>query len=339
MQYGIFDHLERRSDVGLAQQYEERLQLVQFADEAGIYGYHVAEHHHSPLCLAPNQAVYLAAVAQRTKRLKLGSLVYVLPLHQPIRLIEEICMVDQLSDGRMQIGVGPGVLGGAEFKMWGGDGLESRERFEETLEILRRGLQCEFLTYHGKHFDYDDLWMELRPKQAPHPPFWYAGNAESAARRGMNFIGGGPISAIAQSVERYKALWREGADDAETTRPSEPLYGGTQHIFIADSDEEAHDRVATAWTAYRGHFPKPHSAGNEVVQAAPRAGGPAPETPAVVCGSAATVRHYVQAYVERSGANYFVPAFQWGDLTHKEALHSMTLFATEIMPAIAAAAK
>src|SRR5260370_19975228 len=99
LKFGIFDHMERRSDAGLAQQYEERLQLLQFADEAGIYGYHLAEHHHSPLCLAPNQAVFLAAVAERTKRLRFGPLVYVLPLHQPIRLLEEICMVDQLSDG------------------------------------------------------------------------------------------------------------------------------------------------------------------------------------------------------------------------------------------------
>jgi len=89
--------------------------------------------------------------------------------------------------------------------------------------------------------------------------------------------------------------------------------------------------VATAWKAYRSHFPKPRSTGGEPVSAPPRAGGPAPETPAVVCGSAATVRRYVQAYAERSGANYFVPAFQWGDLTHKEALHSLTLFANEIM--------
>ena len=95
MRFGIFDHVERRNDVGAAQQYEERLQFAAAADAAGFYCYHVAEHHHSPLCLAPNQAVYLAAVAQRTKRIRLATLVYVLPLHNPIRLIEEICLIDQ----------------------------------------------------------------------------------------------------------------------------------------------------------------------------------------------------------------------------------------------------
>jgi alkanesulfonate monooxygenase SsuD/methylene tetrahydromethanopterin reductase-like flavin-dependent oxidoreductase (luciferase family) len=111
MRFGIFDHVERRNDVGLAQQYEERLQFAATADAAGFYCYHVAEHHHSPLCLAPNQAVYLAAVAQRTKRLRLSTLVYVLPLHNPIRLIEEICLIDQLSNGRFEVGVGRGSDG------------------------------------------------------------------------------------------------------------------------------------------------------------------------------------------------------------------------------------
>ena len=116
MRFGIFDHVERRNDVGQAQQYEERLQFAAAADAAGFYCYHVAEHHHSPLCLAPNQAVYLAAVAQRTQRLRLSTLVYVLPLHNPIRLIEEICLIDQLSNGRFEVGVGRGTDRAQEWR-------------------------------------------------------------------------------------------------------------------------------------------------------------------------------------------------------------------------------
>jgi alkanesulfonate monooxygenase SsuD/methylene tetrahydromethanopterin reductase-like flavin-dependent oxidoreductase (luciferase family) len=87
MKFGIFDHLERRHDCDLTKQYEERLQLMAQADEAGVYGHPIAEHHHSPLCLAPNQSVFLAAAAQRTTTLKIGTLVYVLPLYNPIRLL------------------------------------------------------------------------------------------------------------------------------------------------------------------------------------------------------------------------------------------------------------
>ena len=144
MRFGIFDHVERRNDVGQAQQYEERLQFAATADAAGFYCYHVAEHHHSPLCLAPNQAVYLAAVAPRTKRLRLSTLVYVLPLHNPIRLIEEICLIDQLSNGRFEVGVGRGTDRAQEWRMWGGDASENDARFEETLEVVLKGLQPIF---------------------------------------------------------------------------------------------------------------------------------------------------------------------------------------------------
>ena len=109
MRFGIFDHVERRNDVGQAQQYEERLQFAATADAAGFYCYHVAEHHHS--------------------RLRLSTLVYVLPLHNPIRLIEEICLIDQLSNGRFEVGVGRGTDRAQEWRMWGGDASENDARF------------------------------------------------------------------------------------------------------------------------------------------------------------------------------------------------------------------
>src|ERR1700685_2338932 len=101
MKFGIFDHLERRHDCDLTQQYEERLQLMAQADAPGTTAYHIAEHRHSPLCLAPNQSVFLAAAAQRPKNLKIGTLVYVLPLYHPIRLLGEICIVGRLGSGRV----------------------------------------------------------------------------------------------------------------------------------------------------------------------------------------------------------------------------------------------
>src|SRR5438105_7755070 len=118
MLFGIFDHVERRNDVGMAQQYEERLRLIETAEALGFHCYHVAEHHHSPLCLAADQTAYLAAAAQRTRRIRLATLVYVLPLHHPIRLIEEISFLDQLSGGRFEVGVGRGTDRAQELRMW-----------------------------------------------------------------------------------------------------------------------------------------------------------------------------------------------------------------------------
>src|SRR6266566_3143287 len=102
MQFGIFDQNDRgRYEPG--EQYENRLRLIEFYDRAGFRSYHMSEHHATPLNLAPSPSVFLAAVAQRTKRLRFGALVYVLPAHHPLRLAEELCMLDHLSRGLREI--------------------------------------------------------------------------------------------------------------------------------------------------------------------------------------------------------------------------------------------
>jgi alkanesulfonate monooxygenase SsuD/methylene tetrahydromethanopterin reductase-like flavin-dependent oxidoreductase (luciferase family) len=106
--FGLFGHLDRR-EASLTQIYEDRLQLLEAADAAGFYSYHLAEHHITPLGMAPSPSLLLASAAQRTRRLRLGPLVYLLPLYHPLRLIEEICMLDHLSGGRLDVGVGRGI--------------------------------------------------------------------------------------------------------------------------------------------------------------------------------------------------------------------------------------
>src|SRR5215472_3103586 len=105
MRVGIFDHLDR-SDVKLTQFYEERLQLIEAADELGIDSYHLAEHHWNPVGMAPLPGVFLGAAATRTKRIRLGPLAYALAFHNPLILAEEVCMLDHLSGGRFDLGVG-----------------------------------------------------------------------------------------------------------------------------------------------------------------------------------------------------------------------------------------
>src|SRR5215470_9591036 len=129
MQFGVFDHLER-NDLALGDYYEARLRIVEAYDRLGFYGYHVAEHHSTPLGMAPSPSVFLAAVAQRTRRLRFGPLVYALPLYHPLRMIEEICMLDQMSRGRLEIGFGRGSVP-AELIYYGQDPAEAQERYVE----------------------------------------------------------------------------------------------------------------------------------------------------------------------------------------------------------------
>ena len=143
--FGIFDQVDR-GDEPLGTLYEQRLRLVAAADAAGFRAYHVAEHHATPLGMAPTPGIYLAAVAQRTRRMRFGPLVYLLPLYTPLRLIEEICMLDQLSGGRFELGVGRGISP-YELAYSGVDFLAAQEIYEESLEIILAGLRGGRLTH------------------------------------------------------------------------------------------------------------------------------------------------------------------------------------------------
>ena len=141
MKFGIFDHIDRR-EIPIHALYRDRLNFAEAADKAGFYGYHIAEHHQTPLGMAPSPNVYLAALAERTKRMRVASMVHLLPLYEPIRLIEEICMLDHLSGGRFDLGVGRGVSP-YETGYFGVTPQESRVRFEEMLEIVLKGLTSD----------------------------------------------------------------------------------------------------------------------------------------------------------------------------------------------------
>src|SRR5579884_758098 len=193
MEFGIFDWIDRDPLV-LADTYEQRLQVIAAADALGYWCYHLAEHHGTPLGMAPAPGLFLAAASQRTRRIRLGPLVYLLPLYNPIRLAEEICMRDQLSGGRMEVGVGRGVSP-FELAYFNVPFLESREIFEEALDVIVAALRNERIAHRGEHYNVRGFPMELRPKQTPNPPFWYASsNPEHvvyAGRRGMNLVGVG----------------------------------------------------------------------------------------------------------------------------------------------------
>ena len=92
--FGIFDHIEGLPDTPTRQLFQDRLDLIKMADEAGFAGFHLAEHHGSDLCMAPNQEVFIAAASQVTTNIRLGPMVKLLPLHHPVRIIEDLCVVD-----------------------------------------------------------------------------------------------------------------------------------------------------------------------------------------------------------------------------------------------------
>src|SRR6266480_1959542 len=179
MEFGVFDHLDRY-DGALADYYEDRLKIAEAYDRAGFYAYHLAEHHSTPLGMAPSPSVFLAALAQRTRKLRFGPLVWAMPLHHPLRLIEEICMLDQLSGGRLEIGFGRGAAP-IELEYYGVDPQDAQEIYAEAVELVIKGLTQKVLDFKGRRFSFSGVPMELEPLQKPHPPIWYGVHARPTA--------------------------------------------------------------------------------------------------------------------------------------------------------------
>jgi alkanesulfonate monooxygenase SsuD/methylene tetrahydromethanopterin reductase-like flavin-dependent oxidoreductase (luciferase family) len=379
LQFGVFDHIEPVPGLGLQETYDLRMEQIEVLDKAGYYAYHLAEHHTPAVhSLAPSQNVFLAAVSQRTKNIRFGPGICVLPLHHPVQLIEEYCMLDHLSGGRLEIGVGRGGVFEAFFWGQNSDVESNYARYRETLAAVQYGLSHDVLDHHGEFYNFDELPMRLRPKQEPMPPFWYMRNVETAAMDGMNTIIVGGLDSFEANVTRYREEWdKHQGVGALTAQGTEPKIGLVVHLLLADTDEEAMEQAKPAWGHYswnlgtprrleaerrgltqfqgEGMNPRPSSIpvrdipqeerrdlaatleDEERVErrdnlrgrvANPAGGGAGFGS---VAGSPETIRKYMDEYVA-TGANYFVGAFQWGDLSHEQAMRSIELFTNEVMP-------
>jgi alkanesulfonate monooxygenase SsuD/methylene tetrahydromethanopterin reductase-like flavin-dependent oxidoreductase (luciferase family) len=339
LKFGIFDWIDRNNRLNLTETYEQRLKMLELADEAGIWCYHMAEHHGTPLAVAPAPNLFLAAVAERTSRLRFGPLVQLLPLNNPLRNIEEICLLDNLSGGRLELGIGRGISPD-ELAIYGQTSDEARERFDECFEIMLQGLQTGYVTYDGKYYHLDNAPVTVEPYQRPYPPLWYpTSNPERidwVAGQGFNTLFGFVRTAmdiIAAGVIRYREAWAAHKDDAKRLNGhvSQPLYGATRHVFVADNAEKAEEAAREAYNEFDNSFlTRP---GGRLAEGSRRGNYDiAVEWGGIFAGTPDMVRDKVQAFIDATGANYFVGTFAFGNLTTDQVLRSMRLFADEVMP-------
>jgi len=338
VEFGMFDWIDRRQQGPLAQLYEDRLRLLEEAEAAGFLCYHLAEHHATPLGMAPSPSVFLAAAAQRTRRIRLGPLVYLLPLYSPLRLIGEICMLDHLSGGRLELGVGRGVSP-YEVGYHGLDPARTRSMFQEALEVLVAGMTSARLTYRGAHYQYDDVPMELAPLQRPYPPLWYAtSNIDSvswAAAQGMHLVGLGPAESYRPFVEQYRAVWPKHRDDPRrlNAHVESPRIGINRQVVVADTDKEAEAIARAAHPRWAASFVKLWADHGDTTYAHRVNLDAALRHETILVGSPERVRDQVTRLIESTGANYVIGSFAWGDLTVEQSLRSLRLFAEQVMPA------
>lgn len=335
MQFGVFDHLDADGQA-LQQTYETRLKVIEAYERLGFRSYHIAEHHFTPLGMGASPSVFLAAVAQRTRKLRFGPLIYAVPFSHPIRLAEEIAMLDHMSGGRLEMGFGRGASP-IELAYLGYDEDSTTETFKEGVDVVLGALTSERLTYHGKRFRFDDVPMHLPPLQKPYPPLWYGlhsvPSAERVAKQGWNVVANDRPEVTRAAFERYREVWRETRGAGTPL----PMMGLARHIVVAETDEKA---LAIARRAYKvwlksfawlfdlhGTMPThwQRSTTFDILRDDEERG---------IAGSPRTVLAWLERHLEVTGANYVVGQHQFGDMTLAETLCSLELFAGEVIPAL-----
>jgi alkanesulfonate monooxygenase SsuD/methylene tetrahydromethanopterin reductase-like flavin-dependent oxidoreductase (luciferase family) len=250
-------------------------------------------------------------------------------------VIEEICMLDQMSGGRLEIGFGRGSVP-AELMYYGQRPEEAQEVYTEALEVILKGLTEPSLTFHGKHFHFDNVPMELVPLQKPHPPVWYGLHAPESARRAarkrLQVVSLDPVPATQASFGAFREAWREAWGEAPL-----PLMGLGRFIVVAETDAEALAIARRAYPKWHTSFTHLHRLHNRPTMH-PRA----PDFDGLtkvghgVAGSPATVTAFLREHLAATGANYCVGQFAFGDLTLHETLRSIDLFACKVMPRLQA---
>jgi len=346
VEFGIWDHFERRPDVAVPAQFAEKVALVREAERLGFTHYWVAEHHLSPLDLAPSPAVVLAALAQATTTIRLGSAVFILPLYHPLRLVQELCMLDNLSNGRLDVGIGRGVRI-AEHAWFGVPRDEVRARHEETLAIVINALTTGNMAYDGQFYSFGSLPLDVLPVQKPYPPLWYAGGAETAGRSGFNFLGRGT-----DDVERFWQLSDDSQDQPGRFNGhlKHPTAAITRHVVVRESYGEAVAIARRSWPAFESHWyatPILMDDDGRPAAAQPSAGGTDFDDALngdrrLLVGTPSMVCERLLSWIDTLGARpsfFFSPAVQWGDITTPEATETLRLLARDVMPAMLARAE
>lgn len=347
MRFGTFSYNQARPWVPESQSFKELIEQIQLTEALGFDEAWFAEHHHSDYGLLASPNLIIAALAHRTERMRLGNLVNALPLHDPMRLAEECAMLDILTSGRLNVGLGRGVP--RDDLKHGLDRDTAQARFEEGVEILRRAWTEDTFTYHGTAWNYVDISCRPRPLQQPHPPIYYGATSPQSpamvARRGWNLaLSRQPLANCIQAIKSYRA---------ERMALGYPADGGdaimAREIYVADSDAqawaEATPEIVRFWQLAQDNLWR-----NEPITTddLPRFTERFPYFPGglrvdridewgtSLIGSPETVARKARRMIDMAQPDSLVGLFSFGGLSHSQVMHSIELFATRVMPALVA---
>ncbi len=241
MKFGIFTIVPWHETFTQQQALTEALEQIELADQVGIDEVWLGEHRFSRHGLLSGIWSFLGTVVGRTTNIRIGTAVIVLPLHNPILVAEEVAMLDVMSGGRLNLGIGAGYQQ-QEFDGIGVDIDTSRDRFAEAVDVMIKAWTEETLTYHGQFTNVDDVWVLPKPLQKPYPPLFQAvstspASVDFAASRKIQVIAGGPTDIMGQAPQVIK-LWRQKMEEYghEHAHIDPPM---SKSIYVAPTMEEA----------------------------------------------------------------------------------------------------
>jgi alkanesulfonate monooxygenase SsuD/methylene tetrahydromethanopterin reductase-like flavin-dependent oxidoreductase (luciferase family) len=319
--------------------YRRGVEITQAAEDLGFANMWLAEHHFSTYGYLSRPLTYALHLADRTRRIRVGTAVIVVPLHHPLVIAEEIATVDLLTEGRLDVGLGRGYQR-YEFERLGQDLGESRARWEEAVDIILMALTGKPFSYEGRYYRIPETTLFPQPRQRPHPPIWVTAQSpesvETTVRRGFHLLSGG----FGVPIERLREFRRVFDAQVERYRPSQPIRVGTQRpVYVTDSDADA--RAAAEQARWNMRVTLSLRNNYERVEAGRAVPVPFAQEPSTddllekfsVIGTPDTCIRQIRRLQEAMRIDHFNCSFWFGDLTQVQVLRSMRLFAEEVMPA------
>ncbi len=347
MRFGTFSYNQRRPWASEKQAFDELLEQIELTERLNFNEAWFAEHHHSDYGMLASPNLMIAALARRTERLRFGNLVSVLPLYDPMRLAEECAMLDILTNGRLNIGLGRGVpKDDMKHRL---DRETAQARFEEGIEILLRAWTGETFSYTGKAWGYEEISCRPQPLQKPHPPIYYGATSPDSpamvARRGWNLaLSRQPLANCAKAIEKYRA---ELANLGHVNGKGDAIM--VRDIYVADSDEqawrEAVPEIMRFWQLATDNYWRGETVSEaDLTRFTERyvyyPGGLTikrlDEWGTSLIGSPETIVKKARAMIATAKPDSLVGMFQFGGLKHEQVMHSLELFGTKVMPALGA---
>src|SRR3989442_2922636 len=260
MKFGTFYFFRAPPGQAHADIIRRELEQIEWTEELGFDEIWLTEQHFIEYGLYVDPAALASAAASRTRRIRIGLAAAILPFHHPLRLAEQMALVDILSDGRLDVGVGRGNRP-AEFAGYRVPQQESRERFDETVDVMQRGWTEERFSYHGRFFAFDDVRVIPKPVQRPHPPLYQVSVTRdgigNTALRGwpmLNSVLFGPVDQLVANRDTYVNTLDKAGRTPDEIAALLARWGVSRQIYVADTDAKALEEAKAAELWYQDSF-------------------------------------------------------------------------------------